>query len=345
MLITHQISQPLEIFVILNQNQRLDPPCPPCEPSNNTRCARSAAAVLWEAKSTARSLRRPSGPRRACLEEFVFSKTKRIGFPKKNASLLSLQNVHWRRTSNNTMLSIPSWSYLILVYSWVFTHAITIFGQLSRTSKCPVFLAPFAPNSFLTDSALSPHCSPRDTRCGVKCEHPGQRRHHPVGPRNTGDGIQHAPMQHVASVLCLFVAHRCWKLIKIPHMTLHHIASTLQFHIGHEHPKVGKWRWGQKKRLPYVALKLTQFELLSASVQGHQTMILDLGTAMLCKSVIQCNHIHFHPSNNTQSWPTMRFSYPMTPTGKPFPIPSHRFVFNHYNSPTHVIPLSPSSSA
>lgn len=44
-------------------------------------------------------------------------------------------------------------------------------------------------------------------------------------------------------------------------------------------------------------------------------------TAMLCKSVVQFNHIHFHPSNNTQSWPTMRFSYPMTPTGQPIPIP------------------------
>lgn len=282
MLITHQISQPLEIFVILNQNQRPDPPGPPCEPSNNTRCARSAAAVLWEAKSTARSLRRPSGPRRACLEEFVFSKTKRpnvLDFTKK----LHLFGVFKTCTEHEQVITLcyqyrhdPILSILILVYSWVFTHAITIFGRLSRTSKCPVFLAPFAPNSFLTDSALSPHCSPRDTRCGVKCEHPGQRRHHPVGPRNTGDGIQHAPMQHVASVLCLFVAHRCWKLIKLPHMILHHIASTLQFHIGHEHPKVGKWRWGQKKRLPYVALKLTQFELLSPSVQGHQTMILDL---------------------------------------------------------------------
>ena len=77
-LATHKISKPLQIFlVILNQNQPTAPPfstqpSPPCEPSNNTRCARSAAAVLWEAKSTARSLRRPPGPRRACLEEFVF---------------------------------------------------------------------------------------------------------------------------------------------------------------------------------------------------------------------------------------------------------------------------------
>ena len=37
------------------------------EPNSSTRCARSAAAVLWEANRTARSLRRPSGPIKACL--------------------------------------------------------------------------------------------------------------------------------------------------------------------------------------------------------------------------------------------------------------------------------------